>query len=138
MFFVVVVYFAFLCLQENARVAALYEGKLKILEAREYALLYQERDVLAKEEELIRREESLRVRERDYNQLCEDLEAECWRFRRDFRFQHKVIVVWFFVFFMLVSRFVICLVGIWTRILMLGTICLGICETLLILMLATK
>ena len=93
MFFVVVVYFALLCLQENARVAALYEGKLKILEAREYALLYQERDVLAKEEELIWREESLRVRERDYNQLCEDLEAECWRFRRDFRFRHKVVVV---------------------------------------------
>ena len=93
MFFVVVVDFTFLCLQENARVAALYEGKLKILEAREYALLYQERDVLAKEEELIRREESLRVRERDYNQLCEDLEAECWRFRRDFRFRHKVVVV---------------------------------------------
>ena len=93
MFFVVVVDFALLCLQENARVAALYEGKLKILEAREYALLYQERDVLAKEEELIRREESLRVRERDYNQLCEDLEAECWRFRRDFRFRHKVVVV---------------------------------------------
>ena len=91
--FVVVVYFALLCLQENARVAALYEGKLKILEAREYALLYQERDVLAKEEELIWREESLRVRERDYNQLCEDLDAECWRFRRDFRFRHKVVVV---------------------------------------------
>ena len=91
--FVVVVDIFIRCLQENARVVALYEGKLKILEAREHALLYQERDVAAKEEELSRREESLKVRERDYNQLCEDLEAECWGFRREFRFLHKVIVV---------------------------------------------
>ena len=89
------------CFQENARVVALYEGKLKILEAREHALLYQERDVAAKEDELIRREEALRVKERDYNLLCEDLEADCWRFRREFRFLHKVIVV-----FLLCSLFV--------------------------------
>ena len=80
-------------LQENARIMALYEGKLKVLEAREYALLYQERDVSAKEDELRRREESLKVRERDYNQMCSDLEAECWEFRRQFRLEHKVFVV---------------------------------------------
>ena len=72
---------------------ALYEGKLKVLEAREYALLYQERDVSAKEDELRQREESLKVRERDYNQMCADLEAECWEFRRQFRLEHKVFVV---------------------------------------------
>ena len=72
---------------------ALYEGKLRILEAREHALLYQERDVAAKEEELSRREESLKIRERDYNQMCSDLEAECWAFWREFRLLHKVIVV---------------------------------------------
>ena len=94
MLLVVVVVGVFICcLQENARVVALYEGKLRILEAREHALLYQERDVAAKEEELSRREESLKIRERDYNQMCSDLEAECWEFRREFRLQHKVIVV---------------------------------------------
>ena len=81
------------CLQENDRVVALYEGKLRVLEAREHALLYQERDVSSKEDELSRREESLKVRERDYNQMCSDLEAECWEFRRQFRFDHKVFVV---------------------------------------------
>ena len=72
---------------------ALYEGKLKVLEAREYALAYQERDVSAKEDELRQREESLKIRERDYNQMCVDLEAECWEFRRQFRLEHKVFVV---------------------------------------------
>ena len=91
--FVVVVDVFLWCLQENARIMALYEGKLKVLEAREHALLYQERDVSAKEDELSRREESLKVRERDYDQMCSDLEAECWAFRRKFRFDHKVFVV---------------------------------------------
>ena len=91
--FVVVVGVIIYYLQENARVVALYEGKLKVLEAREHALLYQERDVSAKEDELSRREESLKVRERDYDQMCLDLEAECWAFRRQFRFEHKVFVV---------------------------------------------
>ena len=70
----------------------MFESKIKIVEAREHALLYQERDVAAKEEELIRREEALRAKERDYNLLCEDMEADCFRFRREFRFLHKVIV----------------------------------------------
>ena len=91
--FVVVVDVFIWCLQENARIMALYEGKLKVLEAREHALLYQERDVSAKEDEISRREESLKVRERDYNQMCSDLEAECWAFRRQFRYEHKVFVV---------------------------------------------
>ena len=91
--FVVVVDVFICCLQENARIMALYEGKLKVLEAREHALLYQERDVSAKEDELNQREESLKVRERDYNQMCSDLEAECWAFRRQFRYEHKVFVV---------------------------------------------
>ena len=79
----------------------MFEGKLKIVEAREHALLYQERDVAAKEEELIRREEALRDRERDYDLLCDDMEADCFRFRREFRFLHKVVV-----FFRLYSLFI--------------------------------
>ena len=63
--------------------------------------MYQERDVAAKEEELIRREEALRDKERDYDLLCADMEADCWRFRREFRFLHKVVV-----FFRLYSLFV--------------------------------
>ena len=71
---------------------------MKIVEARENALLWQERDVAAKEEELIWREEALKARERDYDLLCEDMEAECFRFRREFRFRHKVIVFFCFYF----------------------------------------
>ena len=90
---VVVVVVFICCLQENARVMAKFEGKLKVLEAREYALALQERDVAAREEELRQREESLKIRERDYNQMCVDLELECWEFRRQFRMEHKVFVV---------------------------------------------
>ena len=39
----------------------LFESKVKIVEAREHALLWQERDVAAKEEELIEREEILKA-----------------------------------------------------------------------------
>ena len=72
---------------------AKFEGKLKVLEAREFALALQERDVAAREEELRQREESLKMRERGYDQLCADLEIECWEFRRQFRLEHKVFVV---------------------------------------------
>ena len=76
MLLVVVVVGVFICcLQENARVVALYEGKLKVLEAREHALLYQERDVSAKEDELSRREESLKIRGRESTIRC----AQIWR-----------------------------------------------------------
>ena len=90
---VVVVVVFICCLQENARVMAKFEGKLKVLEAREYALALQERDVAAREEELRQREESLKMRERGYDQMCADLEIECWEFRRQFRMEHKVFVV---------------------------------------------
>ena len=76
---------------------------MKIVEARENALLWQERDVVAKEEELIEREESLKAKERDYNLLCKDMEAECFRFRKEFRFRHKVIG--FFLFLLLIISF---------------------------------
>ena len=77
---------------------SLFKSKVKIVEARENALLWQERDVAAKEEELIQREEALKAKERDYDLLCEDMEAECFRFRREFRFRHKVIVFFCFYF----------------------------------------
>ena len=77
---------------ESDRVVSLFESKVKILEAREHALLWQERDVVAKEEDLIEREEILKVKERDYDSLCMDMEAECFRFRKEYRFRHKVLV----------------------------------------------
>ena len=73
-------------------VVSLFEGKVKILEAREHALLWRERDVVAKEEDLIEREETLRAKEQDYDSLCKDMEAECFRFRKEYRFRHKVLV----------------------------------------------
>ena len=76
---------------------------MKIVEAREHALLWQERDVAAKEEELIQREEALKAKERDYDLLCEDMEAECFGFRKEFRFCHKVIG--FFCFYFLFVSF---------------------------------
>ena len=77
---------------ECDRVVSLFEGKVKIVEAREHALLWQERDVVAKEEDLIEREEILRAKEQDYDSLCKDMEAECFRFRKEYRFRHKVLV----------------------------------------------
>ena len=71
---------------------------MKIVEAWENALLWQERDVATKEEELIWREESVKAREMDYDLLCEDMEAECFRFRKEYRFKHKV-VVWYLFYF---------------------------------------
>ena len=76
---------------------------MKIVEARENALLWQERAVAAKEEELIQREEALKAKERDYDLLCKDMEAECFRFRKEFRFRHKVIG--FFCFYFLFVSF---------------------------------
>ena len=81
---------------ENDRVVSLFESKVKIVEAREHALLWQERDVAAKEEELIEREEVLKAKERDYDLLCKDMEAECFRFRKEYRFRHKVIGFFYF------------------------------------------
>ena len=82
---------------ECDRVVSLFESKVKILEAREHALLWQERDVVAKEEDLIEREEILKAKEQDYDSLCKDMEAECFRFRKEYRFRHKVLVYFSFV-----------------------------------------
>ena len=82
---------------------------MKIVEAREHALLWQERDVAAKEEELIEREEVLKAKERDYNILCKDMEAECFRFRKEYRFRHKVLVSFIFVAYLSPFRIVVIL-----------------------------
>ena len=77
---------------ECERVVLLYEGKVKILEARENALLWQERDVVGKEYDLIEREEILKAKEQDYNSLCQDVMDDCFKFRKEYRYRHKVVV----------------------------------------------
>ena len=77
---------------ECDRVVSLYEGKVKILEAREHALLWQERNVVGKEHDLIEREEILKAKEQDYDILCQDVMDECFRFRKEYRFRHKVFI----------------------------------------------
>ena len=108
---------------------------MKIVEARENALLWQERDVAAKEEELIEREEALKAKERDYNLLCKDMEAECFRFRKEFRFRHKVIGFFYFCCLLFPFRIVV-LRPLRTQTLTSGTTPLQSFEELLTLMTA--
>ena len=61
------------------------------MEARENSILYQERDLKAKDLELNEREDCVLAKERDYNQLVDDVQAEAFRFGKEYRFRHKVI-----------------------------------------------
>ena len=56
---------------DKERVVSLFDEKVKILEAREHAILWQERDIVAKELDLNEREECLLAKERDYNSLLQ-------------------------------------------------------------------
>ena len=109
---------------------------MKIVEAREHALLWQERDVAAKEEELIEREEVLKAKERDYDLLCKDMEAECFRFRKEYRFHHKVIGYFIFVAYLFPFRIVVLLPCLRIQTLTSGTTPLRSFEELLTLMTA--
>lgn len=62
---------------------SLFDEKVRIVEARENAILWQERDIMAKELELNERE--------DYNSLLDDVQADAFRFRKEYRYCHKVI-----------------------------------------------
>ena len=61
------------------------------MEAREHAILWQERDVVTKEMDLNEREECLLAKERNYNSLLQDVQDDAFRFRKEYRFCHKVI-----------------------------------------------
>ena len=76
---------------EKERVVSLYDEKVKILEAREHAILWQERDIVAKEMDLIECEEILQAKGRDYNSLLQDVQDDSFRFRKEYRYRHKVI-----------------------------------------------
>ena len=68
---------------DKERVVSLFDKKVKILEAREHAILWQERDVVAKKMDLIEREEILQAKERDYNSLLQDVQGDAFRFRKE-------------------------------------------------------
>ena len=76
---------------EKERVVSLFEEKVCIVESHENSLPYQERDLEAKDLELNKREDCVLAKERDYNQLVDDVQAEAFRFRREYHFCHKVI-----------------------------------------------
>ena len=76
---------------DKERVVSLFDEKVKILEAREHAILWQERDIVAKEMDLNEREECLLAKERDYNSLLQDVQDDAFRFQKEYRYRHKVI-----------------------------------------------
>ena len=77
---------------EKERVISLFDEKVRIVEARENSILYQERDIEARDLDLNEREDCILAKERDYNRLVDDVQNEAFRFRREYRFRHKVIV----------------------------------------------
>ena len=77
---------------EKERIVSLFEEKVRIVESRENSLLYQERDLEAKDLELNEREDCVLAKERDYNQLVDDVQAEAFRFRKEYCFHHKETV----------------------------------------------
>ena len=76
---------------DKERVISLFDEKVRIVEARENSILYQERDLEAKDLELNEREDCIPAKERDYNRLIDDVENDAFRFRREYWFCHKVI-----------------------------------------------
>ena len=77
------------------------------MEARENALLWQEHDVVWKELDLIEREDILKAKEQDYDSLCQDVEADCFRFRKEYRYRHKVFIFCYILLFNNFSRIVV-------------------------------
>ena len=76
---------------DKERVISLFDEKVRIVEARENSILWQERDIVAKELELNEREDCILAKERDYNRLIDDVQADAFRFRKEYRYRHKVI-----------------------------------------------
>ena len=70
---------------------SLFDEKVRIVEAREDSILYQERGLEAKELELNERKDCILAKERDYNRLIDDVQDDAFRFRKEYQFRHKVI-----------------------------------------------
>ena len=71
------------------------EEKIRVVEAREDSLRFHEKDLEFKDIELNEREDSVLARERDYNQLVDDVQSEAFKLRREYRCRHKVILIEF-------------------------------------------
>ena len=78
---------------EKERAVSLYDEKIRIVEACEDSLRYHEKDLEFKALELEEREESVLARERDYNQLVDDVQSEAFKFRKEYRCRHKVFMI---------------------------------------------
>ena len=66
---------------EKERVVSLCEEKIRIVEAREDSLRFHEKELEYKAVELDKREDSVLARERDYNQLVDDVQSEAFKLR---------------------------------------------------------
>ena len=76
---------------EKERVISLFDEKVRIVEARENSILYQERDIEARDLDLNEHEDCILAKEREYNRLVDDEQNEAFRFRREYHFRHKVM-----------------------------------------------
>ena len=75
------------------------EEKIRIVEACEDSLRFREKDLEFKALELDERENSVLARERDYNQLVDDVQSEAFKFRKEYRCRHKVVMIFVLVLF---------------------------------------
>ena len=75
------------------------DEKIRIVEACEDSLRYHEKDLEFKALELDEREESVMARERDYNQLVDDVQSKAFKLRREYRCRHKVVMIFVLVLF---------------------------------------
>ena len=69
---------------DKERVVLLFDEKVRILEAREHAILWQERDIVAKELDLNELAECLLAKERVYKSLLQDVQDDAFRFRKEY------------------------------------------------------
>ena len=76
---------------EKERVVSLCEEKIRVVELREDSLRFHEKDLEFKDIELNEREDIVLARERDYNQLVDDVQTEAFRLQREYRCRHKVL-----------------------------------------------
>ena len=82
---------------EKERAVSLSDEKIRIVEACEDSLRFHEKDLEFKALELDERENSMMARERDYNQLVDDVQSEAFKLCREYHCLHKVVLLFVFV-----------------------------------------
>ena len=76
---------------EKEKVISLCEEKIRVVELCQDSLRFHEKDLQFKDVELNEREDIVLARERDYNQLVDDVQSEAFKLRKEYRCRHKVI-----------------------------------------------